>query len=277
MLHFLFLLLAIGLTSCSSTEDAFGDNTRCNNQVAEYVDRHHDEYLFRPTPPLWQPPERYSWEAEGSGKHLRITKDFFRCRGCELNPVKPIEQSDGKLSYCYDCGGADRHSLPLREGKEYIYPILIDLLNEIQEQTGKRVVITSGHRCPEHNRYVDSSAANTSSKHMIGAEVSFYVQGLEEHPEVILQHIFNHYTKTSKYNGGKEWVDFLRYDKDTDVSTRPWYNQEIFVKLHQRNEGRDFDNRHPYSYISIQVRYDWDKKERVQYVWRDAHRNYLRW
>ncbi len=271
------ILLALLLVSCSGADDAFSDATRRRNQVANYIDRYHDEALYRPTPPVWQPPEGYPWETQGTGKHPRITKEYFRCKGCEYNPMRVVEQPGAKPVYYADCGGAERHSLPLRNGEEFIYPILIDVLNYVQEQTGHRVVITAGHRCPEHNRYVDPSKANSTSKHMVGAEVSFYVQGMEGAPEAIVELILAFYRDNPKYAGQKEYTQFQRYDKETDVSTAPWYNKEVFVKIYRADEGRDLDNRHPYPYLSIQVRYDRDTQQRVQYQWRDANRNYHRW
>ncbi|MDP1835390.1 MAG: D-Ala-D-Ala carboxypeptidase family metallohydrolase [Chlamydiales bacterium] len=262
------ICLLFCLTGCSTADE---NTIRRRNEVATYIDRHHDEHLFQASAASWVSPDRYSWEVEGSGHYPRITKDFFRCRGCELNPVRIVESN-----HIYDCGGADRHSLPLRDNKEFVYPILVDLLNELQDKTGKRVVITSGHRCPEHNRYVDPSTANSTSKHMIAAEASFYIQGLENRPDEALKIIFDYYRTNPKYQADKAYTEFQRYDKETDIATPPWYNKEVFVKIYQREEGRDFDNRHPYPYISVQVRYDWDKKERVQYTWKDAQRNYLR-
>ncbi len=262
-MYLIALLFIALLTACSSADDG----SRRRNQVASYIDRHHDEYLFSPKKPTWQVPERHPWELQDKGKYPYITKEYFRCRGCELNPTRED---------CIDCGGSDRHGLPLHDGKEFIYPVLVDLLNYIQEKTDKRVVITSGHRCPEHNRYIDASPANSTSKHQIGAEVSFYVHGLEDKPEIVAQYIFQYYQDQSKYAADKSFQEFLRYEKETDVRTLPWYNKEVFVKLYQRDEGRDLDNRHPYAYVSVQVRYDWDKKERVQYSWKEA-RNYMRY
>ena len=138
-------------------------------------------------------------------------------------------------------------------------------------------MITCGHRCPEHNTYSDSSPKNQHSKHMIGAEVSFYVQGMEYKPETIIKYLQEYYKSNPKYKGQKDFEEFQRYDKeDSDVSIQPWYNKEIFVKLYNKKEGRDFDNRHPYPYISIQVRYEVDRQEKVIYTWDKATRNYLR-
>lgn len=179
-----------------------------------------------------------------------------------MNAVRLVEQEGREPLRYYDCGGNERHSLPLKDGKEHIYPVLVNLLNQIQEKTGKRVVITCGHRCPQHNTYSDPSPFNRNSKHMIGAEVDFYVEGMEDEPMTIIaliQEIHNE--------------EFQRYKGNSNVSIPPWFNKEIFIKLYQRNEGRDFDNRHPYPYIGVQVRHDGDTQ--VSYSWEQAE-NYLR-
>lgn len=168
--------------------------------------------------------------------------------------------------------------MPLRAQQEFIYSILIDLLNEIQIKTGRRVVITCGHCCPEHSLYLDASPINQTSKHLIGAEVDFYVEGLEKEPEKVVEIILAFYREQLKYKGLKEFQEFKRYEKgETNVTLLPWYNKEIFVKIFNETEGRDFDNRHPYPYVSIQVRYDWDLKEKVVYSWEKAFRQFYRW
>jgi hypothetical protein len=144
----------------------------------------------------------------------------------------------------------------------------LDLLNYVQEQTGKRVIVTSGHRCPAHNTYADLSKDNRTSKHQIGAEVDFYVQGMEDTPLAVVELLMGFYQ-------GKEFGAFQRYEK-SDVSTKPWMNQEIFIKLQLSHEGRDIDNRHPHPYITLQVRYDREAKERVSYDWKKANLGYAR-
>src|SRR5206468_4318905 len=151
----------------------------------------------------------------------------------------------------------ERHSLPLSDGKEFVYSILLDLLNYLQAKTGKRVVVTCGHRCPVHNLYADQSKSNQVSKHMIGAEADFYVQGFEERPDLIVELIKGFYKEEARYQGLPAYQEFKRFEKEeAGLSTLPWYNQEVCIKLFKKSEGRDIDNRHPYPYLSIQVRYD---------------------
>lgn len=259
MLFLLFFLL-----SCSHSDET---SIRRKNQVAFSIDRRSEERLFEPIFPVWQAPTLYSWDRDCNTQTPQITKDFFRCRGCELHPPR----LEGKIFY-QDCNGA--HSLPLRDGKEFIYPALLTILNEIQDRFKTCVVITSGHRCPAHNRYVDGSIRNSSSKHLIGAEVSFYVKGYENQPETIVQAIIDSYQDTQKYS--KLYSTFSRYDKETDVSIAPWFNKEIFLKIYRKEEGRNLDNSHPYPYISVQLRYDRERKRSISYNWKEANRNYLR-
>lgn len=253
----------------------FANSSR--NQKGEYIYRNQADHFFVPPAPVAYVRPLYPWEQGKVGNQSKITKEFFCCKGCSLNPIRTFQEKEKVMRYV-DCGGLTKHSLPLRDGKEFIYPILIDLLNFIQASTDKRVIITSGHRCPEHNNYVDPSSKNQYSKHLIGAEVSFYVQGLENSPELIVDLIQKYFSHKSKYAGKKEYVEFKRYEKeDTDVAMPPWYNKEVFVKIYKSEEGRNFDNLHPYPYLSIQVRYDYDSEEKVTYSWDKAFRNFLRY
>lgn len=276
LLYLACCCLGILCTSCSSSDETQNAASNQRYHKGEYIYRKYNESLFTIPAQSPQTPEPYPWEQGHVGNHLKITKEFFRCKGSSLNPARAAQEK-GELVRYFDCGGADKHSLPLRDKKEFVYPILMDLLNYIQAKTQKRVVITSGHRCPDHNTYVDPSESNRFSKHMVGAEVSFYVQGMENRPDAIIKHLQEYFGEKPRYQGKKDFIEFQRYTKeDTDVSTQPWYNKEIFIKLFQKKEGRNFDNRHPYPYISIQVRYDWDLQEKVIYTWDKATHNYLR-
>ena len=96
----------------------------------------------------------------------------------------------------------------MKGDKEFVYPILIDLLNEVQAKTRGKVVITCGHRCPVHNAYADNSSYNQNSKHMIGAEVDFYVQGLESPPEEVFELLMSHYKENPRYQEEKAYSEF---------------------------------------------------------------------
>lgn len=264
---YILLFLLVGLASCSGMENGEQRQIRRSNSVGEYIFRKEGESFFAIPQSERIARSRYPWEERYIHDSPRITRDFFRCRGSGLNPVRLVERGEERMR-CADCDG---HGLPMKGGKEFIYPILITLLNEIQTKTGQSVVITCGHRCPQHNCYADPRPFNQTSKHMIGAEVDFYVEGYEDRPFEIVDLLIDHYSGESS-----EYSHFARYSKDnTDVKTHPWYNKEIFIKLYLPTEGRDVDNRHPYPYLSIQVRYDCDAKEPVVYTWERA-RNYFR-
>lgn len=273
----IFNLLLFFFCSCSS-ENPLERKNYHSSLKGEYIYRRHDDALTPLETPKLAKTEAYPWDHGNSTQYPKITKEYFRCKGSSLNNPHLVQKESKEAERYFDCGGAQRHSLPLQEGKEFVYPILIDILNHIQSKIEKKVVITSGHRCPEHNAYVDSSTKNQYSKHTIGAEVSFYVQGLENQPDKIVEIVMEYFKTTPKYKDKKEFIEFKRYDKDdTDVSTPPWLNKEIFVKLYKKNEGRNYDNRHPYPYLSIQVRCDYETQEKVIYTWEKAFRNYHRW
>lgn len=260
------------ITSCSGLQRSEKEKIRRRNCVSEEVHRTKDEESFSIGPLKPAPKAPYLWQSDSNLP--RITKDFFRCKGCSLN--QPRKDLSGLIAkdQILDCEGGTKHGLPMIGKTGGVYPILIDLLNYVQKKTRKRVVITSGHRCPIHNAYVDSSKSNQTSKHQIGAEVNFYVQGMEDRPLEVVGLLMQYYQEAKE---SKENQNFTRYTKnDTGVSTPPWMNKEVYIKLFQKDEGRNFDNRHPHPYIDIQVRFDREKNERVVYSWEKANKNYSR-
>ena len=265
----IFGLISI-LSSCSGLERSEQEKVRRQNCKGEYVYRNQNDVFYPIATPEHKSRSPYPWETEA---HLpRITREFFRCKGSPLNP--PLIEGEEPIS---DCEGCTRHGLPIIGGKENVYPVLVELLNYLQKKTGRRTIITSGHRCPLHNLYVDPSKEARASKHQIGAEVDFYVQGMEDQPLEVVGLLMQYYQENPAYKNLKEWTLFQRYDKtDANTSLQPWFNKEIFIKLYQKDEGRDVDNRHPYPYVSIQVRYDRDKKDRVLFDYDKAVRGYPR-
>lgn len=270
--HLLPCILVGILLGCGSSPDS---SPKKMSQKGEYIYRKEDEFVFKVPPPEKTAPVVYAWERNAPGSLPTITKEYFRCKGCGQNPPRMIERN-GETERLTDCSGIQKHSLPLRNNTEFIYAVLPELLNYLQTSLNKRVVITSGHRCPEHNTYVDATKENEFSKHMIGAEVSFYVQGAENSPLAIVELLMDYYKKHPQYKSQKEYTEFLRYDKST-TNTPPWYNKEVFIKVFHSHEGRNYDNRHPYPYLSIQVRFDRDTNQKVTYSWEQATRNYLRY
>lgn len=254
-------------------EQAEREKVRRLNCKGDPIYRRHDEHFYSLSLPQHVPRAPYSWESEIN--FPKITKEFFRCKGNPLNP-EVVDMADPEHpASLIDCGGHTRHGLPIIRGKETVYPILMDLLNYVQKKTGKRVVITCGHRCPQHNAYADPSKESRASKHQVGAEVDFYVQGMEERPQEIVGVLMQYFQETPSYKKDKEAQEFRRLAAQ-QPTTEPWYNKEILIKLFQKDEGRDWDNRHPHPYLSIQVRYDPEGKEKVSYSWAKAHQGYPR-
>jgi hypothetical protein len=274
----LFLAIICSLGGCSGLEETEKKKIRERNWKGEAIYRNANDLFFPITLPASLPRAPYPWESEAILP--RITKEFFRCKGNPLHDMRPRQEEDeelpeGMVGYL-DCEGSAHHGLPILQGKEGVYPILLDLLNYVQKKLAKRVIITCGHRCPTHNRYADPSQKNRSSKHQIGAEVDFYVQGLEEAPQVVLKALFEFYRETPRYRDQKEYI-LHPYEKEGHSGALcAWINQEVFIAIHAKEEGRDFDNRHPYPYITIQVRYDRDLAQRVVYDWTRAHQGYPR-
>jgi hypothetical protein len=275
------LILKTGVlffSACSGMQTSEEENRKQQNTTGELIYRRQDEIVYAAPPIERQVRETYSWEKSYIGAFPKITKEWFRCKGSNTNPPQIDKKDEKTPDYRYDCGGASKHSLPIQNEEEVVYPILLELLNEIQAKTNKQIVITCGHRCPQHNLYADPSPKSQASKHMLGAEVDFYVEGYEHQPETIINYLLDYYKKSRLYQGKEEFQTFRRYDKgDLDVSTFPWYNKEIFIKLYKKNEGRDFDNKHPYPYISIQVRFDREAGEKVIYTWPKANNGFRRY
>lgn len=277
ILYPLLSCLVLALAGCSSTDENDYAQLKLRNQQGEYIYRRENETVFQIGQPQKAPPQTYPWNEGSHENYKKITKEYFRCKGSHLNPPHTV-QKNGETLRVFDCGGSQKHSLPIRDGKEFVYPILLELLNDIQEKTGKKVVVTCGHRCPEHNAYADPDPQSQYSKHMIGAEAAFYVQGLEDTPEVVVDIIQNFYKTSPLYKDKKEFTEFKRYEKaGSSTVPKPWYNKEIFIKIYNSREGRNHDNRHPYPYISLQVRHDRDTNETVTYSWDKAFRNYHRY
>jgi hypothetical protein len=237
--------------------------------IAEYIFRLDGESYYNIEAQNKNTPPSYPWKKTYLSTHTPITKEHFRCKGSMLNAPQKILETEECM---FDCNGINSHSLPLKNEKEFIYPILLTLLNKIQEDLQAQVIITSGHRCPKHNRFCDPSVFNLNSKHQLGAEVSFYVQGYEWSPQKALESIFNYYEEAAP-----EYKEFQRYTQtNTNVAIEPWHNKEIFIKYFQKDEGRNFDNQHPYPYIAIQVRFDKELNERLVFEEKKAIHNFYR-
>ncbi len=273
----IFFILFLLTVSCRGTglRESEYKKIKRKNSYREVLTRYDEEKLLPAAEDIQRGERRlYPWEEASGSPYPKITKDFFRCRGSSRNDSYMLRGKER----IYDCTGMSHHSLPLRDGQEFIYPILIRLLNYFQDAFQCRMIITSGHRCPAHNRWCDPSEYNASSKHMIGAEVDFYPEGKEIAWESLVEALEAYYRNDPEVKEHPSYTEFRFYTKgDTNVSTPPRFNKEIFVKFFKDFEGRDPDNRHSHPYFSIQVRYDREKKEQATYTWQQAFYNYLRY
>lgn len=264
------LFLLIG---CSGMEQAERAKVRKSNCVEEPIFRRQGDYFYEAKEIVHVPRSLYPWETES--RLPRITKEFFRCKGSTLNPPVIDVHDPNRIEPLTDCGGYTSHGLPIIHGKEGVYPILIELLNYVQKKTKKRVVITCGHRCPLHNRYADPSEANQTSKHQIGAEVDFYVQGMEERPQEVVGVLMQYFQERGPLPKEKEGIAFKKLSS-SNSGADSWMNREVLIQLYPKGEGRDGDNRHPHPYICIQARFDAKQKEPIVYSWSRAHQGYPR-
>ncbi len=252
-------------SACSGLEKSEKEKLKKANMTYQPIIREHHEKTIEELDfnPISR--EKYPWEKELVGRFSPITKEYFRCKGNALNPQIQVAFENEATRVVRDCSGIEKHSLPIRDKKEFIYPILIELLNEVQKKLSAKVVITCGHRCPEHNLYSDQTAQGRLSKHQIGAEVDFYVEGYENKPSDVIQIIRQFYLDNPRYQGLREFQMFSQTQKGKIE------NKEIAIILNGKNERRDFDNRHPYPYITIELKYDLESKKKVEYTWAEAH------
>ncbi len=274
-LKYLLCIMLLFLFGCS--DPSVKDDRQVNSSLKEKISRKSSDISIQESHYIPFTREPYSWEKGYIGKIPVITKEFFRCKGNSLREMKTIKNEDNAPTYFFDCGGYHEHSLPIRNGREFVYPVLIELLNFVQIKTQKEVVITSGHRCPKHNSYLDESFSNQYSKHLIGAEVDFYVKGMEQDPQDIIELLMKYYQEMEPFKEDSLYAVFHRYDGSTNVTTKPWFNREVFIKFAKAEEGRNLDNQHLYPYITIQVRYDRDLEKRVLVEWDKAYHNYKFW
>ncbi len=262
------------VVSCSPMEESEREKLLKINEITEKIYRLEGEHFFHSNEVVVKSLSPYPWEPKSLSVDKKITKEFFRCRGSFSNSNKSLIDESRDKTTVADCSGMEKHGLPYRDEKEFIYPALIELLNYLQEKMGKRVVITTGHRCPTHNTFADRSKKNQYSKHQIGAEVDFYVEGFEESPLEVVRFIMHYYTEHPELDYGA----FRECKHNSLGLSHPgWYNKEIIVNIKQKDEGRDFDNRHPYPYVTVEIRCDRSEDDKVvEYNWNVANNCYIR-
>ena len=78
-----------------------------------------------------------------------------------------------KLSAHFDSTEFDCHHC--KTGGEDMDPALVELLKVLREHFNKPVHITSGYRCPDHNKAVGGA---THSQHLLGTAADVQVKGV---------------------------------------------------------------------------------------------------
>jgi len=266
-------IMAIFLVSCSGLEKAQQAKIRKINEVKDPILRRSDEYYFASASPKKKEQEKYPWEERYVGSFNKITKESFRCRGSSAHSDRKIINSDGVEESLTDCEGLGSHSLPVRDGEEFIYETLINLLNYLQREHRKRVIITSGYRCPVHNRYCNHARTNLTSKHQIGAEVDFYIDGMQTSPEEVVKKIMQYYQDDEP-----PYQQFRKMVKERNgVEYTTWYNKEIFININDYRISNDLDNNFPHPYITIELRIDRETETKIDYTWHQATNGYMRY
>src|SRR5437868_13446504 len=117
-------IFLVALTGCSGMQQSEQKKLRRQNIQKERIYRHHADCKY--TAYTLQPSMRakYPWEMTHIGKHLKITKEFFRCKGSSLNPPHIDSKDPARPAHYFDCGGSQKHSLPIHGDQEFVYPIL---------------------------------------------------------------------------------------------------------------------------------------------------------
>lgn len=241
-----FLLLFFLFVSCSKAEKRQEEQLKKFHQKMGYITRlkGQRQFIF-PAIKKSAAPKYHFLRVSDTGLPL-ITKEYFRCKGSCSSGVRYLNSE-----IIFDCDGIKSHSLPIKEGKEFIYPILIQTLNVLQERLNKRITILEAHRCPKHNRFVDASYKNSFSKHQIGAKVTFYFEDVS--CNTVLDILFQFFE-------GKKQKLFARKSG--------WANKYINVCLHKDvNENEQIGE-----YLSLEVLFDSQTQKRIEYTYQKAHR-----
>jgi len=268
-----WIIYTLLFTSCSGLEKAQQAKIRKANEVKDPIVRLSNERYFASTMPRKKEREKYPWEERYVGSFTKITKESFRCRGSSSHLERKVLNSDGLEEILVDCEGLGSHSLPVKEGEEFIYETLIKLLNHVQGINHKRVIITSGYRCPIHNRFCNHTKANASSKHQIGAEVDFYVEGMENEPETVISQLISFYKEDEK-----SYQQFQKSIKEKNGIEYPiWSNKEISIRINHYKISNDLDNAFSHPYITIDLKFDRQGEEKVEYSWQKANNGYMRY
>ncbi|MCH9620946.1 MAG: hypothetical protein S4CHLAM20_03560 [Chlamydiia bacterium] len=255
----ILFMIVLCLVGCSSADDRSQGRRMKENKATEKIYRLSHQKFYTEEPAELVKKDPYPWESGTA--FSKITVDSFRCQGRRNHQKR---QRDGK-EYA-DCGGLAEHGLPYADKDEFVYSVMIKLLNQVQNAFQKKVVITSGHRCPKHHSYITMGKSKIS-RYMIGAKVDFFIEGMEEKPHEIIEKLKSFYKNDQGYSEFREV-------RNND-GTRSWHNKEVILTINPEGEHTKLQNRnHPV--VSIDVRYDRDKEESIILDWKRAYEGYIR-
>lgn len=236
MKRFLWLLLLVGCTDLKTVKE---EEIRRKNATSEPLVRRLEDVRFPIFIPLKKTREAYPWESK-TERLVPLTADDLRCKGNHEHPPRYLPVLEGGVHEVQDC---HPHSLPQAEGADVYSKLLLDKLNLIQRELGKKVTITSGHRCPVHNLYCNPMGTAVFNKHLVAARVDFIVQ--TDSPEEVVEVLRRHSKEKLVQAGDK----------------MQWNSSELSIKWTRGLDLRDFDNRHNLPYFTLednQMPLTWD-------------------
>ena len=254
-----YFFLLFFCVACTSADERVQKRRMENNRSTEKIYRLSHERVYEEKEQKLVRRAPYPWE--NAADFPKITMNMLRCRGSSSHG----ERKRGDKIYT-DCNGMKDHGLPYVDGEEFVYPVLVSLLNKVQNALNKKVVVTSGHRCPKHNDYINLGKSRIS-KYMIGARVDFFVEGMEHQAEEIVEEIISQYKQDSD--------NYCHFTKSTGNKSAPsWRNKEISISIQREGEHSIlYKKDHPV--ISISVRYDRERAEHVHLDWKHAYQGFI--
>lgn len=89
----------------------------------------------------------------------------------EVITVEPRQAQDRKMTEHF----SERELACSHCGRIYIHTGLVNKLQELRNETGRLITITSGYRCPVHNMNIGGAK---QSRHMLGQAADIVIQGM---------------------------------------------------------------------------------------------------
>lgn len=185
----------------------------------------------------------------------RINKYHFCCGGSIEHPI--YETDKGWFS---DCSGGQVHSLPLKDNEEWISPILITLLNDLQDHFETAAVVLCGHCCPIHYRYRIEKGQRAVRRHMMGAAVDFK---LKKKPA---QQTIDYLVERANWYSADPLSPI---DPTYSHSTKAWKNRHFKIHLLENYESDQT------AAIRIEVFHDPIIDETIRFQWDTTEQLYI--